>query len=112
MQGGLLFPGPRVGRTAIGSETSLVADSDGVLVVVAGMGADEILMTRLVHMTIAGNVIMVAGEPETGIVTGYQVLNGEPAVAARRAAIHAHQILSQLQLWLQRFHGQSDHFVA
>jgi hypothetical protein len=34
---------------------------------------------------------VVTGEPEAGIVAGYQVLHREPAVAARRAAVNNNQ---------------------
>jgi len=85
---GFLSLGTRVGLTTFLIETALVADTDGVLVVVAGMGPDEILMTGLINLTITGDVVMVAGEAETGLVTGYQVFHGEGTVAARRAAMH------------------------
>ena len=86
--GSLLGFGPRVVITAVGGDTDLVADADGVLVVVAGMYPRQILMTRLVHLTVAGDIIVVAGEPETGVVAGDEVLDGEPAVAARGAAVN------------------------
>ena len=80
--------GPRVGRTTVGSEASLIADTDGVLVVMPGMCPRQILMPRLIHMTVARDIIMVASEAEAGVVTGYEVLDREPAVAARRTAMN------------------------
>ena len=88
MQGSLLFPGTGVGRTTIRGQTTFIAHTDGVLVVMLGMCPRQVLMTCLVHMTIAGDVVVVAGEPETGIVTGNEVLDRKPAVAARRAAMN------------------------
>ena len=78
--GSLLGFGPRVGGTAVGGETALITDTDGVLVVVAGERPWQVLVPRLVHLSVAGDVVVVAGEPEAGVVPGYQVLDREPAV--------------------------------
>ena len=83
MEGSLLLPRSGVGGQAVGRQAALVADADAVLVVVAGMGADEVLMARLVELAVAGDVVVVAGEAEAGVVAGYEVLDGEAAVAAR-----------------------------
>ena len=45
-------------------------------------------MTGLVHVTVAGDIVVVASEPETGVVAGDKVLDGEPTVAARGAAVN------------------------
>ena len=82
--GSLLGFGPRVGGTAVGGETALITDTDGVLVVVAGMYPRQILMTRLVHLTIAGDIIVVAGEAETSLVAGDERRDGERPVLASR----------------------------
>ena len=71
----------------MGVETSLIADANAVLVVVLGMGAGEVLMTRLVHLTITGDVIVVAGEAETGLVAGDEVSDRKRTVAARGATV-------------------------
>ena len=86
-ESGLLFGSTGVGRTTLGVETSLIADADGVLVVVAGMGADEVFMTRLIHLTVPGDVIVIGGEAEASLVTGDEVSDRKRPVAARGAAV-------------------------
>jgi len=74
-EGGLLLGSAGVGRMACGGEASLIADADGVLVVMAGMGASQVLMTGLIDLTIASDVVVITGEPEAGIMAGYEVLD-------------------------------------
>ena len=74
-ESGLLFGSTGVGRIAMGVETSLIADADGVLVVMTGMGAGQILMTGLIDLTIACDVVVITGEPETGIMAGNEILD-------------------------------------
>ena len=88
VESSFLLRGTRVGRNALWGKTTLIAHADRVLIVMAGMCPGQVLMTRLVHMTVAGDIVVVAGEPKTGVVAGDEVLNGEPAVAARRAAVN------------------------
>ena len=88
----LLFGCPGIGRTTLGVETSLIADANAVLVVVLGMGADEVFMTRLVHLTITGDVIVVGGEAETGLVAGNEVSDRERSVAARGATVNDDEV--------------------
>ena len=92
MQGSLLLPGAGVGIKAVRSQPTFIAHADTVLVVVPGMGTDKILMPGLVQLTIAGDVVMIAGEPETGIVTGNEVLDGEPTVGTGGRAVNDDQI--------------------
>lgn len=91
-ESGLLFGSTGVGRIAIGVETSLIADADGVLVVVAGMGADEVFMTRLIHLTVPGDVIVIGGEAEASLVTGDELGDREWTVAARGATVNNDEI--------------------
>ena len=91
-EGLLLFGSTGVGRTAVGVETTLIADADAVLVVMLGMGASEVFMTRLVHLTITGDVIVVGGEAETGLVAGNEVSDRERSVAARGATVNDDEI--------------------
>lgn len=91
-ESGLLFGSTGVGRIAIGVETSLIADADGVLVVVAGMGAREVFVTGLEHLTITGDVVVVGGEAETGLVAGDELGDREGPVAARGAAVNDDEI--------------------
>ena len=86
-ESGLLFLGTGVGRMTVGVETSLIADADGVLVVVLGMGADEVFMTRLIHLTVPGDVIVIGGEAEASLVTGDELGDREWMVAARGATV-------------------------
>ena len=88
MESGFLLRGTRVSRNALWGKTTLIAHADGMLVVMAGMCPRQVLMTGLVHMTVAGDIVVVAGEPETGVVAGDEVLDGEPTVTARRAAVN------------------------
>ena len=76
----------------MGVETSLIADADGVLVVVAGMGSDKVLMAGLVDAAITGDVIVVAGEAETGLVAGDELGDREGPVAARGATVNDDEV--------------------
>ena len=76
----------------MGVETSFIADANAVLVVVLGMGAGEVFMTRLVHLTITGDVIVVGGEAETGLVAGDELGDREWMVAARGATVNDDEI--------------------
>ena len=53
-----------------------------------GMGTGEVLVACLVHLAVAGDVVVVAGEAETGLVAGDEGGDGDFAVAARRAAVN------------------------
>ena len=68
-EGGTLGWGSGVGGTALLVETALVADTDGMGVVVAGMGADHLFGTAEVELAVAGDVVMIAAAfPATGLV--------------------------------------------
>ena len=85
MEGGLLRCGARVLGTALGVQSTLVADADGVLVVVAGVGTDEVLVARLIYLAVALYVVVVAGEAEAAVVAGDERGDGErPVLAGRR----------------------------
>lgn len=88
----LLLGRPGIGRTTLGVETSLIADANAVLVVVLGMGAGEVFMTRLVHLTITGDVIVIGGEAEAGLVAGDEVSDRKRPVAARGATVDDDEI--------------------
>jgi hypothetical protein len=113
MKGGFLFTGPGVSGKTLGCQAALVADADAVLVVMAGMGTGEVLVTGVIDMAVLGDVIVVAGETETGIVAGDEVLNGEPTVAARGAAVNDDQInsphSSSLLVFLEESHAAALH---
>jgi len=92
VQGGLLFWGAGILGTALGIQSALVADADGVLVVVAGVGADEVLVARLVHFAVAGDVVVVASESEPAVVAGDERRHRERLVLPRRTAVDDYQI--------------------
>ena len=69
VEGELLSRGAGVGGTAMGIKTTLVADADGVGIIVAGVGADHLLRTTEVQLSVAGDVVMVAAAlPAFGFV--------------------------------------------
>jgi hypothetical protein len=73
-------------------ETALVADAERVLVVAYGMGTHQLFMSRLVHLTITGDVVVVARESEPFRVTADEGCHGKVLVRARGAAVNDYQI--------------------
>ena len=69
-QGTLLTGCAGVTRIPLGVEASLIAHTDGVLVVVPGMCPDQVLVASLVAMPGAGDVVVVASEAEACLVVG------------------------------------------
>ena len=92
VQGGLLLWGAGVLGTALGVQSTLVADADAVLVVVAGVGTDEVLVAGLVDLAVAGDVVMVAGESEPAVVAGDERRHRKGLVLPRRTAVDDYQI--------------------
>jgi len=88
VQSGFLRCGAGVLGTALGVETALVADADAVLVVVAGMGAGEVLVAGLIYLAVAFNVVVVASEAEAAVVAGDERGDGERPVLARRRTVN------------------------
>lgn len=84
---GLLLRGASVGFYAFGVDASFVADADGVLVVVTGMGTDEVLMAGLVDFAVAGDVVVIAGEAEAFLVVSDEFFHGVGTVFTRGAAV-------------------------
>ena len=84
--------GTGVGGMAFAVEASLVAHAEGVLVVAAGMGTHQVLVARLVGSAVARDVVVVAGEPEAGLVAGDERGDGEGAVLACRRAVDDDQV--------------------
>jgi len=82
----------RVGLPTVGQQATLIADTDGVLVVVSGMGSHQLLMARLVHLPVTRDVIVVPSEPEPRLMTGNKTGNRERLVAARSTAVDDNQI--------------------
>ena len=88
VQSGFLRCSARVLGTALGVETALVADADAVLVVVAGMGAGEVLVAGLIYLAVAGDVVVVAGEAEAAVVVGDEPRDGVRLVLAGRRTVN------------------------
>ena len=88
----LLGLGAGVGRMAVGEQTTLVADTDRVGVVVAGMGTDKVLVPGLVGLPVAGDVVVVASEAEAGLVTGNERGDREGPVFARRGTVNDNKV--------------------
>ena len=88
------WAGPGIGFMAFLVKTSLVADADGVGIVMAGMHADLTFITGLEQAAILLNVIVVADAfaMETGVVTGLEHFNSETLVAAGRRTMNDDQI--------------------
>ena len=83
-QGRTLFRGAGIGIVAILVYASLIADANRMGVVMAGMHADLLFITRLIDLTVLLNVIVVGDSfpVETGIVTLLEHSDGEALVAA------------------------------
>ena len=83
-QGPFLARRARVGRIAVAVEASLIAYAQRVCVIPLRMGPDELLMPRLVCPPAAGDVVVVAREPEPVAMAPYQRRHRKRPVAPRR----------------------------
>ena len=89
MEGELLGWCVSVGRTAFLVEASLVADADGVGVVVAGMSAYHLFRTTEMQLAIAGDVVVVAAAlPATGLVHLVELLQRNVLVRSARSTVN------------------------
>ena len=89
VEGQLLGGSPGVGRTALLVEASLVADADGVGVVVAGVCADHLFGAAEVQLAVAGDVVVVAAAlPAAGLVHLVELLHRDVLVGAARRAVN------------------------
>ena len=73
-------------------EASFVTDAERVLVVAYGVGAHQLFVARLVGPAVAGDVVVVAREPEPFRVTADEGCHGKVLVRARGAAVNDYQI--------------------
>ena len=87
-QRSLLGFGTGVVVTALAGDSAFVADADGVLVVMTGVGSDKVLVAGLVELAVAGDVVVVACEPEACLMAGDELGDGEGTVFARRTAVN------------------------
>ena len=80
---------------AFGIESALVADADGVGVVMAGMGPYHLLRATEVELTVAGNVVVVAAAfPATGLVHLVEIIQRQVLVRARCRAVNDNKVYS------------------
>ena len=94
-EGGTLGWGSGVGGTAFLVETTLVADANGVGIVVAGMGTDHLFGATEVELAVAGDVVVVAAAlPAFGTMHLVEHLKGEVLVRAGGRAVNHDQINS------------------
>ena len=83
-----LRPRPRVAGIAEGIEAALIADADGVLVVVLAVGTDLTQRPPLMHLPIARVVVMVSDVlPPLSEVVGLATIKAVALCRARRTAM-------------------------
>ena len=92
--GVLLGFGAGVSRMAVGEQTTLIADTDRVGVEVAGVSTDEVLVPGLVGLSVAGDVVVVAGEAKAGLMAGNERGDRERPVYARRGTVNDYKVYS------------------
>ena len=91
----LLGWGAGVGGAAFLIETALVADADGVGIIMPGVGADHLFRTAEVQLSVAGDVVMVAAAlPATGLVHLVEPFQRNMLVRSRCRAVNDYQIYS------------------
>ena len=91
-QGAFLFRCAGVCGVAMLVEATFVTDAERVLVVAYGVGTHQLFMSRLVHLTITGDVVVVARESEPFRVTADECCHGKATVTARGRAVNDNQI--------------------
>lgn len=86
----LLCRGSGIGRLSVLVQSALIAYSDGMGVVVAGMGTDLVLRTAGIDNTVLGDVEVIAYSGETaGTVACFQIFYREvPGNAGGTAMYH------------------------
>ena len=85
----LLGWGAGVGGAALLVEATLVADADGVGIIMPGVGADHLLGTAEVQLSVAGDVVVVAAAlPAFGFVHLVEPFHGNVLVGPRGRAVN------------------------
>ena len=84
----LLCRCPGVFRLALWVQSALVAYAQRMFVVALGMSTHKVLVACLVQLSVAGDVVVVAGESEAVPMAADKLLHGESPVAPRRTAVH------------------------
>ena len=86
---------PGVVGTSLLIETALVADADGVGIIMPGVGTDHLLRTAEVQLSVAGDVVMVAAAlPAFGFVHLVEPFQRNMLVRSRCRAVNDYQIYS------------------
>lgn len=91
-QGAFLAGRAGVGGIAVLVEAPFIADAERVLVVAYGVGTHQLFMSRLVHLTITGDVVVVARESEPFRVTADKGCHGKVLVRTRGRTVDDNQI--------------------
>ena len=95
VEGELLGRRAGVGGAAPLVEATLVADADGVGIVVAGVGADHLLGTAEMQLSVAGDVVVIAAAlPAAGLVHLVEHPQRQVLVGSARRAMDDNQIYS------------------
>ena len=95
VEGELLGWGAGVGGAALLVEATLVADADGVGIIMPGVGADHLFRTTEVQLSVAGDVVVVAAAlPAFGFVHLVEPFHGNVLVRSRCRAVNDNQIYS------------------
>lgn len=84
----LLCRCPGVFRLALWVQPALVAYAQRMFVVSLGMSTHKVLVACLVQLSVAGDVVVVAGESEAVPMAADELLHSEFPVAPRRTAMH------------------------
>ena len=86
---------PGVGGAALLIETALVADADGVGIIMPGVGADHLLGMAEVELAVAGDVVVVAAAlPAFGFVHLVEPFHGDVLVRSAPCTMNDDQIYS------------------
>ena len=84
----LLCRCPGVGGVSLRVQSALVAYAQRMFVVALGMCSHEVLVACLVQLSVAGDIVVVAGESEAVPMAADELLHSESPVAPRRTAVH------------------------
>ena len=91
-QGAFLLQCAGVGGIAVLVEAPFVTDAERVLIVAYGVGAQQLLVARLVGPAVAGDVVVVARESEPFRVTADEGCHRKVLVRARGRTVDDNQI--------------------
>ena len=84
-----------IGGTAFLVEASLVTDTDGVGIIMPGVGPDHLLRTTLMELAVTGDVVVVAAAiPAFGPVHLVEQFERYMLVRAARCTVNYNQIYS------------------